>query len=174
PYTTLFRSETTHFSDWVWFDLLSLRKDKESVGAGETVKLKLLEQVLGELMPANHIDSVSLAAMDDIGFSKDLTVSGWKIISGPGSLSPKINTNLIPGEAVYTDPTPIQRATDVEIQVEVESKNGYISDRSAPDGRRKLGKLILLTTIRLVPENFVQLIRNGVEQDLSQTGNDAK
>src|SRR5690606_28927866 len=74
-------AETTHLSDWVWFDLLSLRKDKESVGAGETVKLKLLEQVLGELMPANHIDSVSLAAMDDIGFSKDLTVSGWKIIS---------------------------------------------------------------------------------------------
>jgi len=166
--------ETIHFSDWVWFDLLSLRKDKESVGAGETVKLKLLEQVLGELMPANHIDSVSLAAMDDIGFSKDLTVSGWKIISGPGSLSPKINTNMIPGDAVYTAPTTIQRATDVEIQVEVESKNGYISDRSAPGGRRKLGKLMLLTTIRLVPENFVQLIRNGVEQDLSQTGNDAK
>src|SRR5690606_12633522 len=33
--------ETTHFSDWVWFDLLSLRKDKETVGAGETVNLKL-------------------------------------------------------------------------------------------------------------------------------------
>src|SRR5690606_8172306 len=75
--------ETIHFSDWVWFDLLSLRKDQESVGAGETVNLKLLEQVLAELIPANHIDSVPLAAMDDIGFSKDLTVSGWKIISGP-------------------------------------------------------------------------------------------
>ncbi|TYR36667.1 hypothetical protein FXV77_09200 [Sphingobacterium phlebotomi] len=166
--------ETTHFSDWVWFDLLSLRKDKESVGAGETVNLKLLEQVLAELMPTSHIDSVPLAAMDDIGFSKDLTVSGWKIISGPGSLSPKINTNMVPGDAVYTAPTTIERATDVEIQVEVESKNGYISDRGAPGGRRKLGKLILLTTIRLVPENLVQLIVNGVEQDLSKTGNDAK
>ncbi|WP_196940085.1 hypothetical protein [Sphingobacterium pedocola] len=166
--------ETTHFSDWVWFDLLSLRKDKESVGAGETVNLKLLEQILGELMPANHIDSVPLAAMDDIGLSKDLTVSGWKIISGPGSLSPKINTKLVLGDAVYTAPTTIESATDVEIQVEVESKNGYISDRSAPGGRRKFGKFILLTTIRLVPENFVQLILNGVEQDLSQTGNDAK
>ncbi|WP_181151280.1 hypothetical protein [Sphingobacterium gobiense] len=166
--------ETTHFSDWVWFDLLSLRKDKESVGAGETVNLKLLEQILGELIPANHIDSVPLAAMDDIGFSKDVTVSGWKIISGPGSLSPKINTKMVLGDAVYTAPTTIERATNVEIQVEVESKNGYISDRSAPGGRRKFGKLILLTTIRLVPENFVQLIVNGVEQDLSKTGNDAK
>lgn len=166
--------QTSHFSDWVWFDLMSLRKDKESVGAGETVNLKLLEQVLGELFPTNHIDSVPLAAMDDIGFSKDITVSGWKILAGPGSLSPKINSNVVFGDAIYTAPEVVNEATTVEIQVEIESKSGYITDRSAPDGRRKLRKLILLTTIRLVPESLVQLKLDGVEQDLSQTGNDAR
>ncbi|MFD1771329.1 hypothetical protein [Sphingobacterium suaedae] len=166
--------ETTHFSDWVWFDLISLRKDKESIGAGETVNLKLLEQILGELMPVNHIDSVPLAAMDDIGSSKDITVSEWKILSGPGSLSSKINSHLLLGDAIYTAPETVHEVTDVEIQVELESKSGYISDRSAPNGRRKLGKLVLLTTVRLLPENFVQLKLGGVVQDLSQIENDAK
>ncbi len=160
--------ETTHFSDWVWFDMMSLRKDKESVGAGEEVKLKLLEQVLGELIPANHIDSVSLAAMEDIGYWKnDVTVSGWKIVSGPGSLEPKINTNMLLGDAIYRAPAAINEVTDVEIQVEVESRNGYISDRTAPNGRRKLGKLILLTKIRLVPDNYFYLQMDGVRYDLS-------
>ena len=160
--------ETTHFSDWVWFDMMSLRKDKESVGAGEEVKLKLLEQILGELIPANHIDSVSLAAMEDIGYWKnDVTVTGWKIVSGPGSLEPKINTNMLLGDAIYRAPATINEITDVEIQVEVESRNGYISDRTAPNGRRKLGKLILLTKIRLVPDNYFYLQMDGVRYDLS-------
>lgn len=165
--------ETTHFSDWVWFDRISLRKDKETASAGETIRLKLLEQVLGALVPSNSIDSVPLAAMDDIGFSKDVTVSGWKIVSGPGTLDPKINTHFLHGDAIYTAPATVNEATDVEIQVEVESKSGYISDHSAPGGRRRLGKMILLTTIRLVPEASVQLKLNGVDQDLPQTGNDA-
>ncbi len=163
--------ETLHFSDWVWFDMLSLRKDKETAGAGETVNLKLMEQVLGALTPTSSIDSVPLAAMDDIGFSKDVTVSDWKIITGPGLLEPKLNTHLLLGDAIYTAPEIVNEATNVEIQVEVESKNGYISDPSAPNGRRKLGKMILLTTIRLVPENFVQLKLNGADQQLPQFGN---
>lgn len=160
--------ETAHFSDWVWFDMLSLRKDNETAGAGETVNLKLMEQVLGALIPTSSIDSVPLAAMDDVGFSKDITVSGWKIVTGPGSLEPKLNTHLLLGDAIYTAPETVNEATTVEIQVEVESKNGYISDPSAPNGRRKLGKMILLTTIRLVPKNFVQLTLNGADQELPQ------
>ncbi|SKB81998.1 ZU5 domain-containing protein [Parapedobacter luteus] len=163
--------ETHHFSDWVWFDMLSLRQDKETARAGETANLKLMEQVLGALMPASTIDSVPLAAMDDIGFSKDVTVSGWRIVSGPGTLEPKLNTNLLLGDAIYTAPTTVNEAANVEIQVEVESRNGYISDPTAPNGRRKLGKMILLTTIRLMPENFVQLKLNGAEQDFAHLGN---
>jgi len=159
--------ETLHFSDWVWFDRLSLRKDKDKVGAGETVTLKLLEQILGELIPSNHIDQVPLAAMEDVGFSKDLSVSGWRIVSGPGKLEPKINTQLLLGDAVYTAPARVDQKTEVEIQVEVESKNGYIRDPSAPNGRRKLGKLILLTTIQLVPEYQVQLHLHGNIRELS-------
>ncbi|MFC3196031.1 hypothetical protein ACFOET_00260 [Parapedobacter deserti] len=162
--------ETNHFSDWVWFDQLSLRREKATAAAGETVNLKLMEQVLGALMPSRSIDSVPLAAMDDIGLSKDVTVSGWKILSGPGKLEPKVNTHLLHGDAIYTAPTMVNEATDVEIQVEVESKNGYISDPASPNGRRKFGKMILFTTIRLVPENFVQLKLNGTDQGLPQTG----
>lgn len=162
--------ETTHFSDWVWFDMLSLRKDKETVRAGEVVNLKLLEQVLGALMPTSSIDSVPLAAMDDVGASKDVTVSGWKIIAGPGTLEPKLNTKLMLGDAIYTAPQTVDQPTDVEIQVEVESKSGYISDPTAPNGRRKLGKMMLITTIRLLPETFIQLKLNGVDQGLPQVG----
>src|SRR5690606_40089522 len=90
------------------------------------------------------------------------------IVAGPGSLEPKLNTHLLLGDAIYTAPETVNEATTVEIQVEVESKNGYISDPSAPNGRRKLGKMILLTTIRLVPENFVQLTLNGADQELPQ------
>lgn len=160
---------TTHFSDWVWFDLLSLRKDRESIGAGGTVNLQLLQQVLGELVPANHIDSVSLGAMDDIGYWKeDITISNWKIVSGPGKLEPQANKYGKLGDAVYTAPAVINEATEVEIQVEVESKYGYISDPTAPDGRRKLGKLILLTKILLEPDHYFFLEVDGVRQDLSK------
>lgn len=165
--------ETTHFSDWVWFDFITLRKDRESVGAGGQVTLKLMEQVLGALT-TNQIDSVPLAALDDIGVSKDLTVSGWRIVSGPGKLEPKINAKLLPGHAIYTAPAAITAPTDVEIEVELESRNGYIGDPSAPNGRRKFGKLLLTTSIRLVPENFVQLKVNGVVYPLPQTGNVAQ
>lgn len=161
--------ETTHFSDWVWFDLLSLRKDRESVGAGGTVNLKLLQQVLGELIPANHIDSVALGAMEDIGYWKeDVTVSNWKIVSGPGKLESQVNKHGKPGNAVYTAPAVVDKVTEVEIQVEVESKYGYISDPTVPSGRRKLGKLILLTKILLEPDNYFFLEVDGVRQDLSK------
>lgn len=160
--------ETTHFSDWVWFDLLSLRKDRESVGAGGTVSLKLLQQVLGELVPANHIDSVSLGAMEDIGYwGAEITVSNWKIVKGPGKLEPQVNQHGKFGDALYTAPATVSEATDVEIQVEVESKHGYISDRTAPNGRRRLGKLVLLTKIRLEPDHYFFLEVDGVRQDLS-------
>jgi len=160
---------TTHFSDWVWFDLLSLRKERESIGAGGTVNLQLLQQVLGELVPANHIDSVSLGAMDDIGYWKeDVTVSNWKIVSGPGKLEPQANKYGKLGDAVYTAPAIINEATEVEIQVEVESKYGYISDPTAPNGRRKLGKLILLTKILLEPDHYFFLEVDGVRHDLSK------
>lgn len=161
--------ETTHFSDWVWFDLLSLRKDRESLSAGETVNLKLLQQVLGELVPANHIDSVVLGAMDDVGsWKEDVTVGNWKIVSGPGKLEPQMNKHGKPGNAVYTAPTIVDKVTEVEIQVEVESKYGYISDPTAPGGRRKLGKLILLTKLLLKPDNYFFLEVDGVRQDLSK------
>lgn len=162
--------ETMHFSDWVWFDFITLRKDVESVGAGGQVRLKLMEQVLGALT-TNQIDSVPLAALDEIGVSKDLTIGSWRIVAGPGKLEPKINTKLLLGDAVYTAPQTITAPTDVEVEVEIESRNGYVSDPSAPNGRRKFGKLLLLTTIRLVPENYVQLLIDGVDFPLPQAGN---
>src|SRR5690606_19721877 len=141
---------------------------RESVGAGGTVSLKLLQQVLGELVPANHIDSVSLGAMEDIGYwGAEITVSNWKIVKGPGKLEPQVNQHGKFGDALYTAPATVSEATDVEIQVEVESKHGYISDRTAPNGRRRLGKLVLLTKIRLEPDHYFFLEVDGVRQDLS-------
>jgi hypothetical protein len=160
--------QTSHFSDWVWFDIISLQKDSEKVRAGETVNLKLMEQVLGELVPAHHIDSVPLGAMDEIGFwQDDITIANWKIISGPGTLVPEPNKYGKPGNATYTAPPVINEVTEVEIQVEVTSKNGQISDPAAPNGRRKLGKLILLTKIRLEPDTYFFLEIDGVRHDLS-------
>lgn len=162
--------ETTHFSDWVWFDFISIRANKKSAGKGEKVELKLLEQVLGALNATNQIDSVPLAAMDEIGLSKDLSIANWKIVKGPGTLVPKINTNALFGNAIYTAPEAIPQFEDVEIQVEVDSKSGYISDPLAPNGRRKFGKLFLITKIQLIPENYISLKLNGIAQNLSQQG----
>jgi len=158
---------STHFSDWVWFDQVTLRKDRESVGSGGEVKLKLMEQILGALNANNHIDSVPLAALEDIGKSKDIVVKNWKIISGAGKLSPKINSSMVLGDAIYYAPHNISKTEDVEIQVEVESKNGYVSDPKAPNGRRKFGKLILLTKIRLEKETYFYLNVAGKLMDLS-------
>ena len=158
---------TTHFSDWVWLDKVTLRKDKESVGSGGEVKLKLMEQILGALNANNHIDSVPLAALEDIGRSNDILVKNWKIISGAGMLSPKINSSMVLGDAIYYAPHNITKTEDVEIQVEIESKNGYISDPKAPNGRRKFGKLILLTKIRLEKETYFYLTIGGKLLDLS-------
>lgn len=159
--------ETSHFSDWVWFDQIGLRKNKESVSAGEQVELRVMEMMLAALNSTNHVDSVPLAALDEIGKAKDVVINNWKIVSGPGKLSPKINTHMIPGNAIYTAPETVNTPKEVEIQVEVESKNGYISDPKAPNGRRKFGKLILLTKIRLVPTNYFYLQVDGVRKDLS-------
>ncbi|OYD40685.1 hypothetical protein [Sphingobacterium cellulitidis] len=159
---------TTHFSDWVWFDQVTLRKDKESVGSGGEVKLKLMEQILGALNANNHIDSVPLAALEDIGRSKDILVKNWKIISGAGMLSPKINSSMVLGDAIYYAPHNIAKTEDVEIQVEVESKNGYIRDPKAPNGKRKFGKLFLLTKIRLEKETYFYLNIGGKLLDLSE------
>jgi len=161
-------STTTHFSDWAWFDQFTLRKDKNTVSIGQQVKLSLMEKVLGEIMPANGIDNVPLAALDVIGAAtKSVKISNWKIISGPGTLESKTNSKGLSGDAVYTAPQIINTPTDVEIQVEVDSKNGYIHDPKAPNNRRKLGKLVLLTSIRLEPDNFLAVKVGSVFHDFS-------
>lgn len=165
--TTHVSTSTTHFSDWLWLDQVTLRKDKETVGSGGEVKLKVLEQFLAALDGNHDVDTVPLAALDDIGRSSDLVIKGWRIVSGPGEISPKVNSNMVMGDAVYTAPHTIARAEEVEIQVEVESKNGYISDPKAPNGRRKFGKLILLTKVRLVKETYFSLTLDGKMLDLS-------
>jgi hypothetical protein len=158
---------TAHFSDWVWLDQVTLRKDRETVGSAGEVKLKLMEQFLAALDGNNDVDTVPLAALDDIGRSSDLVIKGWKIVSGPGEITPKVNSNMVMGDAVYYAPHTISRAEEVEIQVEVESKNGYVSDPKAPNGRRKFGRLILLTKVRLVKDTYFTLTVGGKVVDLS-------
>ena len=158
---------TTHFSDWVWFDQVTLRKDKDVVGGGGQVKLKLMEQLLAALESNSDIDNVPLAALEDIGRSKDLVVKGWKIISGPGEITPKINSNMVRGDAIYYAPPIVTRTEEVEIQVEVESKKGYVADPNAPNGRRKFGKMILVTKVRLEKEMYFTVNVGGKVVDLS-------
>lgn len=162
--------ETSHFSDWVWFDFVSLRKNIETVSNGGQVELRLMEQILGALNPTNHIDNLPLGAMDEIGLSRDLTVSNWRIIHGPGTLEPKINTHALNGNAIYTAPETVNQFEEVEIQVEVDSRNGYIRDPNAPNGQRKFGKLIMVTKIQLTPESLLSLRLNGVDQNLLHSG----
>ena len=162
--------ETDHFSDWVWFDFISLRKNREAVSNGQQVELRLMEQVLGSLIPTNSIDSIPLAAMDEIGASGDFTIKNWRIMKGPGTLEPKINTHALKANAIYTAPAIINTYEDVEIQVEVDSKNGYIRDPNAPNGRRKFGKLYLITKIELIPDGFISLKLDGTPQNISQKG----
>lgn len=158
--------ETTHLSDWVWFDELSLRPDKTSAAAGEQVKLSLMNMELAPLVRYGHIDEAPLAAFGPVSLSRFTDVGNWKIVSGPGTITPQKNVHGLMGDAVYTAPAAVAVPQEVEIQVEVTGK-GHIRDPGAPDGRRPMGKMILLTKIRLVPATYFTAEIGGEQMDLS-------
>jgi hypothetical protein len=161
------KTSTDHLSDWVWFDRFTLRKNKISVPAGGQVELRVMERVLGALTSHQYPDFVPLAALDEIGSSRDIVVKNWKILKGPGQIAPKTNTHMLQGNAIYTAPAQVGEDIEVEIQVEVESKHGYIPDPQAPGGKRKFGKMILLTTILLQKDVVMFVEVDGVQYDFS-------
>ncbi|MGX5819285.1 hypothetical protein ACWKWU_13865 [Chitinophaga lutea] len=149
---------TTHFSDWIWFSDLTLRKDKPSAQAKEVVTLDLLEMgLLAPLSPNNGpqpgIDSVPLSTLEDFS-AKDYTLGNWKIVSGPGKLVAGKNSHGLPGKALYTAPDVINTPETVTIQVEITGK-GVLKDPSHPKGQRPVGKMIFLTEIKLLPDSYI-------------------
>ncbi len=150
---------TNHFSDWSFYSRLSLRKDKEEVSADEQVNLDIMCQTSITLPPGEPGSNTE----GDLGANQPIVtgeIKNWKKLSGPGKLTVINNINGKPGKAVYTAPSEITSETEVEIQVEVEGVEPVI-DPNEPSGVRYTGKVILLTTIRLVPDSYVKCELGG-------------
>lgn len=140
---------TSHFSDWMFFEQLTLRKDRELVEKNDQVELNLLETAL---LAPTEADALPLTDLQDLGPTK-YTSLNWRIVQGPGKLEAKKNTRGMMGKAIYTAPEIISESKTVTIQVEVTSK-GTLPDPKYPGGRRPIGKMIFLTSIKLSPDSY--------------------
>lgn len=149
---------TAHFSDWAIFDRYTLFVEKTTVEKGEQIRLSLQEQVLAALVPNDGISDLPLGSLDDLGvWSKDVKIGQWKIVKGPGTLTPKVNSAMLMGDAIYQAPAIISNPTEVNIQVEIESPSSEISDSQVPSKKRKIGKLLLYVQLLLIPDTYVRL-----------------
>ncbi|MFZ4261706.1 hypothetical protein ACFRAE_06670 [Sphingobacterium sp. HJSM2_6] len=150
--------QTKHFSDWVLLDRYTLFVEKTNVEKGEQIRLSLQEQVLAALVPSDGVSDLPLGSYDEIGlWTKDVKISQWKIVKGPGELIPKVNSAMLMGDAIYQAPAVINKPTEVNIQVEVESLSSEISDPKVPSKKRKIGKLFLYVQLWLIPDTYVRL-----------------
>ncbi|MBO9596078.1 MAG: hypothetical protein J7599_24455 [Niabella sp.] len=149
PQTKTVTVTTSHFSDWMFFEQLTLRKDKELVEKKDQVELDLLETAL---LDSKEADDLPLTDLRDLGPTKYTSLS-WKIVQGPGKLEAQRNTKGVMAKAIYTAPEVITESKTVTIQVEVTSK-GTLPDPKYPGGRRPIGKMIFLTSIKLSPDSY--------------------
>jgi len=138
---------TDHFSDWMFFENLTLRKDKEKVEKGDQVELDLFETGLLTPLGPKEVDEWPLSTLEDFTPGKNSSLK-WKIVEGPGKLEVKRNSRGAMAKAIYTAPEAIPESKTVTVQVEITTK-GSLPDPNYPGGRRPIGKLILLSTISL-------------------------
>ncbi|WP_300596934.1 hypothetical protein [Niabella sp.] len=162
---------TSHFSDWMFFEDLTLRKNRELVEKKDQVELDLLEtSLLAPLtIPGNgDADALPLSLLQDLEPTKYTTLQ-WKIVEGPGKLEVRKNTKGVMAKALYTAPEIISESKTVTIQVEVTSK-GTLPDPGYPGGKRPIGKMLFLTSIKLSPDSYFKGTVGGKPFNFDLTG----
>ena len=140
---------TMHFSDWQVRGAIEIW-GKDALAPGESSMMHLFgmydnDDVTGVLTP------LTSSGWD----GQILSTDGWRIVSGPGSLSAVAND---PGpvfyQKKYTAPASVTTAQKAEIAVTV-SGNIIIPDSSAPNGKRAFQQITLLKEILIYPASFM-------------------
>ncbi|WP_341835740.1 hypothetical protein WJU16_23205 [Chitinophaga pollutisoli] len=166
----------THFCDIAFYEVYELFAAKTEIAAGQEVSLRCGVQEISPnqdslLAPLQH-------PVDDAGFGRPATsqyamlhgkyagsISGWKVLNGPGTVTAARNPHGLEANAVYKAPANVPVPSHAEVEVTLEGLPG-VKDPSAPDGVRKPGKLVLRKRIGLVPSEgytFMKIVVNGVE-----------
>ncbi len=98
--------ETTHFSDWSAFELLSIEPKLAHVNLGGSITLKAVEWTEDQLLPSPY---------QPIAYKSAKNVSNWAL-GGAGVLKPNGS------QATYTAPNKIPKGNPVAVSVEVAGK----------------------------------------------------
>lgn len=166
----------SHFCDIAFYELYELFVAKKEIKAGQEVALRCGVQ---EISP-NH-DSL-LAPLehkvDDAAFGRT-TVSnysmihnkyaahatGWKIVSGPGTVTAAKNPFGLDGNAIFKAPATVAAPANTVVEVTLDGLMG-MKDPSAPNGTRKPEKLVLRQSVTVVPDGdftFMKIEIDGEE-----------
>jgi hypothetical protein len=97
--------ETTHFSDWSFFEKISLNPQSATVNIGRTVTLKVIELTDDDIVP-----------LTPVVYKTAKNVSDWQL-GGAGNLRPN------GAEAVYTAPNIIPATNPVAVSCKVAGKS---------------------------------------------------
>ncbi|MGJ1408403.1 hypothetical protein ACR78Z_01910 [Sphingobacterium thalpophilum] len=157
-----------HFSDWAFFENLTLRKDREIVEKNDRVTLDLFQTGLLAPPSSKDADQWPLSELEDLHPATAASVT-WKITAGPGKLEIKKNAHGLPAKAVYIAPESIPVSKTVTVQVEITAK-GSLPDPKYPGGRRPIGKMIFLTSIQLTADAYFKGTVGGQPFESSKMG----
>lgn len=133
--------ETTHFSDWAMMERVSLKPVVAELAEGEKLTIQALiftktpdDDLIAPLGPSPY-------PVGDPAPLPSKYIKGWKLI-GPGSL------NRTSGNSVeYKAPASVPSATTATVVAELNGKDN--------------GKYLLLSTIKLSSENWIELSLSG-------------
>ena len=158
--------QTTHFSDFDFYDRYEIFSNEVTAMAGERVMFKIGCTDNDLLAPLNpyidaEFDNGKGNAYLPITRS-EVTAVSWRIVEGGGTIVAQNNGYGLDGHAQYQAPAKIESPKEVIIEATLDG-NVPIPDPSAPGGMRKLGRLIIQKTITLVPESSVFLTLDGKE-----------
>lgn len=157
-----------HFSDWIFFEEITLRKDREIIEKNDRVTLDLFQTSLLAPLGTKDVDQWPLSALEDLHPKTAASIT-WKIVEGPGKLEIKKNVHGLPAKAIYIAPESVPVSRTVTVQVEITAK-GSLPDPRYPGGKRPIGKMIFLTPLQLTADTYFKGTVGGQPFESSKMG----
>ncbi len=145
--------ETTHFSDWTYFETILLVADNSYLNKGESTKLKVMEYMNYDLTGDGD---PKLGVLQE--YSNSRTKFDWSINYGGGTVTPDK-----PGAATFKAPASVPEVNPVGVGVRLSNFN-VIVNKNDPT-RNYAGKdvLLLQKEIQIGGEQFLEYTLNGVK-----------
>ncbi|WP_109700451.1 hypothetical protein [Chitinophaga deserti] len=166
----------THFCDLAFYEQFELFAAKTEIRAGQEVALRCGVQEINLnqdslLAPIEHkVDDATFGRTVVSNYSmihdKYVTrATGWKVLSGPGTVTAQKNPFGIEGNAVYKAPATVTGVTTAIVEVTLEGLIG-LKDPNSPNGIRKPEKLVLRQPIQLVPEAAATFMKIEIDGEV--------